>query len=248
LEKARLQLLNLDSLDLPIPYNRTLIKRSVISHFLDEHPGEKFFSSRVPDVNAGVKALFLSNSQFTYRELTFISGASPLSNGLLTRTNQNHSVTLEFNDPTFNPMSTRAESQIKEVSPFGFVTYFEAIEESLFQLGETLLCGSRTIAFKSVLKSSFPAVQLRISLRAWKQHSLTLYFAYFLSKVERNKIVSMVFATVKRVNIRLRAILRREEFLIIRGPGISDTFSLVNFLEAKKTILSNKSIAKIYVP
>lgn len=248
LEQARLRLLNLDSLDLPILYNRALLKRRIISQFILEHPGEKFFSSRIPDVNSGVKALFLSRSQYWYEELTFISGASPLSNGLLIRANQNHPVALEFNDPKFNPFSARTESQIKEVSPFGFVTYLEAIEESLFQLGEALTCPSRSIAFKSVYESSAPEQQLIISLKIWGKHTFTIYFALFLSKARRNKFVLTVLATAKRLKIIFRAILRIEDFVIIRGPGVSDTRSLVNFLETNKRFLSEKSFFKAYVP
>lgn len=248
LEQARSELLNLDSLDLPILYNRALLKRKIVSQFVLEHPGERFFSSRIPDINSGVKALFLSKTQYWYEELTFISGASPLSNGLLTRTNQKHPVALEFNDPIFNPVSLRVESQIKEVSPFGFVTYLEAIEESLLQLGQTLTSTSRSIAFKSVFKSSFPEQQLTISSKVWKKHTITLYFAFILSKVRKNKFALILASTANRVNMVLRTILRREEFVIIRGPGISDTHRLVNFLEANKSILSRKSFVKIYVP
>jgi glycosyltransferase involved in cell wall biosynthesis len=247
LENAREQILKLESLDLPIPYNKALVKRKVILHFLENHPGENFFSSRVPDVNAGVKVLFLSESQFVFNELTFISGASPMSNGLLTRTNQNHPVTLEFNNPEFNPLTARSDSQIKEISPFGFVTYFEAIEESLLQLGEKLLCSPTKVAFRSVFESSFPKQQLEISMKLWKKHSLFLKYAYFLTQISTLKFVSYLIETLKRVNMGLKVLLRREKFLIIRGPGINDTCALVAYLERNGTILERKFIAKIFL-
>jgi dihydrofolate synthase/folylpolyglutamate synthase len=79
-----------------------------------------------------VKILFFAKTQFEFKRLTFISGASPLSNGLLTRTKQDHPVTLEFNNPEFNPITLRPDSRIKEISPFGFVTFFEAITALAF--------------------------------------------------------------------------------------------------------------------
>jgi glycosyltransferase involved in cell wall biosynthesis len=248
LEKARLQILKLDSLDLPIPYNKALVKRQIILRFLGDHPGESFFSSRVPDISAGVKALFLSKSQFEFKKLTFISGASPMSNGLLVRTNQNHPVALEFNNPEFNPLTTRTDSQIREICPFGFVTYFEAIEESLLQLGEKLICRTEIVAFRSVFNSSFPKQQLSISLKIWKKHSLILKIAYLITRVSNLKSSSYLIKTFKRVSMGLKTILRKEKFVVIRGPGIADTTRLVEYLEANRSMLAKKFMIKIYVP
>jgi glycosyltransferase involved in cell wall biosynthesis len=247
LEKARLRLLNLHSVDLPIPYNGTLVKRQVIGHFLKENPGENFFSSRVPDINAGVKALFLSNSQFDFKQLTFISGASQMSNGLQTRTNQNHPVTLEFNNPRFNPLTNRTNSQVKEICPFGFMTHFEAIEESLLQLGETLSCRPEVVAFRSVFKSSFPKNQLKISLKMWKRYLPILYLAYLLNRTTNRKIFVKSSQTFKLAIMGFKIITRKEKVLIIRGPGIYDTASLVDYLETNRSVLSKKYIERIYV-
>jgi hypothetical protein len=247
LSKARLRLLKLDSLDLPIPYNYALVKREIVIEFLQKNPNENFFSSRVPDVNSGVKILFLAKTQFEFKRLTFISGASPLSNGLLTRTKQDHPVTLEFNNPEFNPINLRPDSRIKEISPFGFVTFFEAIEESLLQLGERLQCSDRVVAFRSVFLSSFPKQQLEISLRVWHQHKKTLRMASWLNALRNRRICKYLESLMKRSLLALRIVLRSQRVVIINGPGIENTSSLVKYLEASNVTFSRKMITKLYV-
>jgi hypothetical protein len=247
LSKARLRLLKLDSLDLPIPYNYALVKREVVTDFLQKNPDENFFSSRVPDVNSGVKILFLAKTQFEFERLTFISGASPLSNGLLTRTKQDHPVTLEFNNPEFNPITIRPDSRIKEISPFGFVTFFEAIEESLLQLGERLQCSDRVVAFRSVFLSSFPEKQLEISLKTWDKYPKTLKIAYLLIGIRNKRMTIYLESNFKRFLLLLKVAFRKECVVVIKGPGIENTSSLVNYLEASNVIFSRKMITKLYV-
>ncbi len=247
LSKARLRLLKLDSLDLPIPYNYALVKREIVIEFLQKNPNENFFSSRVPDVNSGVKILFLAKTQFEFERLTFISGASPLSNGLLTRTKQDHPVTLEFNNPEFNPITLRSDSRIKEISPFGFVTFFEAIEESLLQLGEKLQCSDRVVAFRSVFLSSFPEQQLEISLRAWHQHKKIINTAFQLNALRNRRICKYLESLLKRSLLALRIVLRSQKVVIINGPGIETTASLVSYLERNETTLSCKMFNRIYI-
>lgn len=247
LSKARLRLLKLDSLDLPIPYNYALVKREVIVEFLHKNLNENFFSSRVPDVNSGVKILFLAKTQFEFKRLTFISGASPLSNGLLTRTKQDHPVTLEFNNPEFNPITLRPDSRIKEISPFGFVTFFEAIEESLLQLGEKLQCSDRVVAFRSVFLSSFPEQQLEISLRAWHQHKKTLRTAYRLNALRNLRVCIHLESLLKRSLLALKIVLRSQRVVILNGPGIENTASLVSYLETNETTLRSKTFNRIYI-
>lgn len=247
LSKARLRLLKLDSLDLPIPYNYALVKKDVIVEFLQKNPNENFFSSRVPDVNSGVKILFLAKTQFEFKRLTFISGASPLSNGLLTRTKQDHPVTLEFNNPEFNPITLRPDSRIKEISPFGFVTFFEAIEESLLQLGERLQCSDRVVAFRSVFLSSFPKQQLEISLRDWHQHKKTLRTAYRLNALRNLRVSIYLESLLKRSLLALEIVLRSQRVLILNGPGIENTASLVSYLERNEATLRSKMFNRIYI-
>jgi hypothetical protein len=247
LSKARLKLLKLTSLDLPIPYNYALVKKELILEFLRKNPSENFFSSRVPDVNSGVKILFLASTQFEYKRLTFISGASPLSNGLLTRTNQEHPVALEFNNPEFNPITIRPESKIKEISPFGFVTFFEAIEDSLFQLGKKLICNEKIVAFRSVFQSSCPRQQLDISLKTWSQYRRTLEVAYLLNGIRNMPFSSFMESMLKRFSLVLKVIFQRESVLIIRGPGIASTSNLVSYLEANEAIFSRKMFVKVHV-
>ena len=246
LSKARLRLLKLDSLDLPIPYNYALVKREVIVEFLHTNLNENFFSSRVPDVNSGVKILFLAKTQFEFKRLTFISGASPLSNGLLTRTKQDHPVTLEFNNPEFNPITLRPDSRIKEISPFGFVTFFEAIEESLLQLGEKLQCSDRVLAFRSVFLSSFPEQQLEISLRAWHRHKKTITMAYRLNVLRNTRACIYFESLLKRALLALGIVLRSQRVVIINGPGIENTASLISYLERNETTLRSKMFNRIY--
>jgi glycosyltransferase involved in cell wall biosynthesis len=247
LSKARTRLLKLDSLDLPIPYNYALVRREVILNFLNENPGENFFSSRVPDVNSGVKILFLAESQLHYQKLTFISGASPLSNGLLTRTQQGHPVSLEFNNPKFNPIAFRPDSKVKEISPFGFVTFFEAIEESLLQLGENLLCSDRVIAFRSVFLSSFPKQQLEISLRTWPRYRSLIQVAYLLHGLRKSRAVSILESVTNKVLSLTKILLRKESVVILKGPGLNNTASLIDYLEANIADFSRKMFVKIYV-
>lgn len=247
LDKARQQLLKLESLDIPIPYNYALFKREVALRFLQENPNENFFSSRVPDINSGVKVLFLASTQYDFKKLSFISGASPLSNGLLTRTNQDHPVALEFNNPEFNPVSFRPDSKIKDVCPFGFVTYFEAIEESFLQLGIKLKCDDRTVAFRTVLQSSFPKQQLEISLKIWSQNRISLRLAFLLSQIRQNSTFLNLSRFIHRASLASKVVLRRKKVVIIRGPGINNTFNLVNYLEANDASISSKIFAKVYV-
>lgn len=247
LEQARQVLLKLDKIDVPTPYNYTLLKRQIVLKFLQENPNELFFSSRVPDINAGVKALLLSRTQFVFSRLTFISGASSMSNGLLARTNQDHPVTLEFEDPKFNPMKNRLDSKIQEVCPFGFVTYFEAIEESVLQLGEKIQCKSYVVAFRSVFQSSFPEQQLEISLRLWRQHKGVLVLAFLLNLLLSLKLFACLKKNFKKSLLYLKILFRRSRLIILRGPGISDTLSLVEFLEKNEATFSRRLLTKQYV-
>jgi hypothetical protein len=247
LHRARQRLLKLESLDIPIPYNYALFKRDVALRFLQENPNENFFSSRVPDINSGVKVLFLARTQYDYKRLTFISGASPLSNGLLTRTDQDHPVALEFNNPEFNPISFRLDSKIKDISPFGFVTYFEAIEESLLQLGVKLKCNDRTVAFRSVLQSSFPKQQLEISLKVWSRNRISLRLAFLLSRVRQNPVLMYLTRFIHHASLASKVVFQREKVVIIKGPGIDNTFNLVNYLEANYASISSKAFTKMYV-
>jgi glycosyltransferase involved in cell wall biosynthesis len=247
LEKARQVLLKLDTIDLPTPYNYTLLKRQIVLKFLQDNPNELFFSSRVPDINAGVKALLLSRTQFVFSRLTFISGASLMSNGLLARTNQDHPIKLEFEDPKFNPLKNRPDSKIQEVCPFGFVTYFEAIEESVLQLGEKIQCKSYVVAFRSVFQSSFPGQQLEISMRLWRQHKGVLVLAFLLNRLYRFKLIVHLKKNLTKILLYLKIVSRRSRLIILRGPGINDTLSLVDFLEKNESRLSRRFLTKQYV-
>lgn len=247
LANARLQVLSLKSTDLPIPYNYALVRREMILSFLKHNPGESFFSSRVPDINGGVKTLFLAQSQVEYPRLTFISGASPLSNGLLTRTNQDHPSALEFNNPVFNPVRNRNKSQNSEVSPFGFMTYFEAIEESLLQLNLEILAAPRRLAFLSVIQSSYPTQQLGISLRIWPSHPIVLRIGYWLRRVFDLKICRFTSSKLKFLSLALRLLFNRVKIVVIYGPGIQDTSRLVKYLEGHQRQLEGKLLTKIRV-
>jgi glycosyltransferase involved in cell wall biosynthesis len=247
LDEARSELLYLKSTDLPIPYNYALVRREIILSFLKHNPGESFFSSRVPDINAGVKTLFLAQSQFEYPRLTFISGASPLSNGLLSRTNQNHPAALEFNNPDFNPVRIRQKSQNSEVSPFGFMTYFEAIEESLLQLNKEVLAAPRRLAFRSVIQSSYPTQQLGISQRIWPSHLMVLRIGYWARRLLDLKFCRYTYSKFKLLSLGARILFNRVKIVVIHGPGIQDTSSLVIYIEAHQPRLEGRPIIKIRV-
>lgn len=247
LDEARIEILSLKSVDLPIPYNYALVRREIILSFLKHNPGENFFSSRVPDINGGVKTLFLAQSQFEYPRLTFISGASALSNGLLTRTNQSHPAALEFNNPDFNPVRIRHKSQNSEVSPFGFMTYFEAIEESLLQLNMEVLAAPRRLAFRSVFQSSYPSQQLGISLRIWPSHPIATRIGYWIRTLLDVEICRFISSKFKLLTLGARILFQRVKIVIIHGPGIQDTSRLVKYLEGNQSRLEGRSIIKIRV-
>jgi hypothetical protein len=247
LEEARQKILYLKSKDLPIPYNCALVRREIILLFLQQNPGERFFSSRVPDINGGVKILFLAQSQFEYGRLTFISGASALSNGLLTRSNQTHHAALEFNNPNFNPIRIRQNSQNSEVSPFGFMTYFEAIEESLLQLGKFILASPRQLAFRSIAQSSYPAQQLGISLRIWPSYWVAIRAGYWIRRLLDLKICKFISSKFKLLHLGTRILFKRVKVVVIQGPGVCDTAKLVLYLQEHQPNLEHKSIAQIQV-
>ena len=241
LESARAQILRLDpSCRIPIPYNSAVVSKKLILDYIRDNPKERFFSSRIPDINAGVKILFLARSQAEFNETTFVSGSSSLSNGLLTRSDKNHEVTREFQSSTFNPISSREGSWISEVHPFGFITFYEAIEESILQLGYRFKCKSSKIAFKSVFHSSYPKEQLDISIRTWPHLKLTIRIAYLAKRLSTVRGYSYIVSIFEKARMGIKAISGRTTLIIIRGPGISDTDKLVAFLE--NTI--NKKVEK----
>ena len=247
LQKARSKVLSLKYLDVPIPYNYAVVKRQLILDFLATYPGEKFFSSRVPDINSGVKILFLSRTQLDFRELTFISGASPLSNGLLIRTNKDHPATLVFNNPEFNPVGKRPNARVTEINPFGFMTYFEAIEESLLQLGQRITSRQHVIAFRSVFSSSFPSQQLPLSLKIWPRNKNILKLAHLMRLLLNLRLFSVLSKKGKLTLLMLKVVLRRIDVVIIQGPGINDTASLVDYLENNSSAYKKKFVTKIHV-
>jgi hypothetical protein len=247
LKKARRKVQSMNYLDVPIPYNCAVVRRQLILDFFATYPEEKFFSSRVPDVNSGVKILFLSRTQLDFRELTFISGASPLSNGLLTRTNKDHPATLEFNNPEFNPVGTRPNARVTEVNPFGFMTFFEAIEESLLQIGERVTARQNVLAFRSVFSSSYPGQQLPISLKIWPRSKIILKLAYLMRKLLNLRVFSVPSKKGKLALLIIKVILRRINVVMIQGPGINDTVKLVDYLENDYPLLKKNFFSRVYV-
>jgi hypothetical protein len=52
---------------------------------------------------------------------------------------------------------------------------------------------------------------------------------------------------LKRFVLLLKVAFRKVSLVVINGPGIENTASLVNYLEASNTNFSTKLITKLYV-
>lgn len=234
---AREKVARLDAnIHIPLPYNRVVFKRDLATKFISRIPDARFYSSRIPDVNAGVKILFLASSQCYYPFTVFISGTSPSSNGHLTRNEPNHPRAKEFNDTSFNPLPDSSGWLGPEVSPFGFMTFYEAINQSLLQLGRRHSRSEVAVAFRSVLFSSQPKTQLGVSFQIWPKFRLLLKLSLVMAFVVRNPVSVLSRKILEYVWLFVEVVIGRAALVSIKGKEISSTLDLVNYLEENKVL------------
>lgn len=232
LSVSRMKMARMDlKVKLPTPYNSTVFRRELLQLFEQEHESERFFSSRIPDVNAGAKLLFLARTQASFDFTVFVSGASSSSNGVLVRTKPTHPRAMEFNNSSQNPLPSRGGWIPGQVPPFGYITFFEAVQESLIQLGVSQTRSKLLTAFRSVLLSSSPSQQLQISRAMWPQFQKYLTFAYLLGTIRGLKSIRFLNANLGKLGVMFRVLVGISSVVSIRGLALSSTSNLVDYLE-----------------
>ncbi len=237
LSASRRKIARMDlSVQLPTPYNSTVFRRELLQLFEREHERERFFSSRIPDVNAGAKLLFLAQSQVKFEFTVFISGTSSLSNGLLTRAEPTHPRALEFNNSSQNPLPSRGGWIPGQVPPFGYITFFEGIQESLIQLGVGQSDFKFLTAFRSVLLSSSPSQQLQMSRAMWPKFRRHLTIAYLLGRFRGLKVVRFISQSWGTLGVMFRVLVGISNVVSLKGPALSSTSSLVDYLEGSRVL------------
>lgn len=245
LDLSRKKIMRLElSAELPTPYNSSVFRRELLQNFEQEHPTERFFSSRIPDVNAGAKLMFLARSQEKFESTVFVSGTSSLSNGLLTRSQPSHPRALEFNDISHNPLPSRGGWIQSEVPPFGYITFFEGIQESLFQLGIMSTQQEKFVAFKSVCFSSSPYKQYQISQAMWPQYSKCLFVALVLGTARGFKWIVFLLDKWRKLGVIVRTLLGITSVVSLRGPALPSTADLVDYLEKSEVLKSPAGIIR----
>jgi len=240
INKIRNKILKADHrTDLPTPYSRVIFNRKIIESFWSANPEAKFCSSRIPDISAGVKLAFLSNSQCNFGRVVFISGVSKSSNGRLTQSDKNNLL--------FNPLDPGILGELKIAPPFGYITWLEAFDSSLIQLGLKFRVPKWLIEFRTVLYSSNVRQQIKISYSIWG-NIFILGIAFIFNKfysLRSNKRFASIKYLISLLNI---SISKKRSMLILSGKGLGNTFLLINYLEETKIFESKKSIIKIKVP
>ena len=232
LNVSRMKIARMDlKVKLPTPYNSTVFRRELLQLFEQEHESERFFSSRIPDVNAGAKLLFLARTQANFDFTVFVSGASSSSNGVLVRTNPTHPRAMEFNNSSQNPLPSRGGWIPGQVPPFGYTTFFEAIQESLIQLEVKQTDFKFLTAFRSVLLSNSPSQQLQISRAMWPKFQKHLTVAHLLGRIRRLKIVRFLAANWAKLGVMFRVLAGISSVVSLKGPALSSTSNLVDYLE-----------------
>ena len=225
------QVRNLKYASLPIPYNNAVFHRRLLDRFADEGLSGEFCSSRIPDVNAGAKIALLSQSSATYRGVVFVSGASTTSNGQLSRSNPAHPRAMEFSDVTHNPVFGGGGWLPEEPYPFGYATFFEALNESLFQLGERHRVREALLAFKLVFWSSNPNLQSEVMGRHFRKLALVRYLAMLLGTLRIT--ISPLTNVAAYLELRLKCLVMRRVVVSYKGFFATSTETLSTFLEEK---------------
>ena len=240
IEKLKSNVLRLKYGEMPLPYNSALVHRRVMEKFKSNHPGERFISSRVPDQNSGAKILFLSNTQYEYARTVFVSGASPTSNGGLTVWGPDHPRAQEFTDLELNP----PPSWFPNIKlPNGFIWNYEAVNESLIQLGISHEVSDRRVCFRSIIDSRNPIQQLRVSRVMWPELSLTPLFALLVAMCLQILERTGVRAALRYFSIIYRVATKKSLLRSIKGGSkMSSTKSMVDFLQANQIVDSRKRI------
>ncbi len=248
LEKSRKRLAFIDlSVEIPIPYNYSIFRRQLIDDFEKEFPGERFFSSRIPDVNSGAKLVYLAQSQEFFDSTVFVSGASETSNGNLLRTRPNHPNVKEFNSLDLNPPPKRGGWPATDAPPLGFITFFEAISEALIQLGIPATYNTWAIVTKSVMLSTYPDTQREHSKLMWPSYSTLISIAFFLSCLYRNPVIKSFRKAIGLFGLAFRVLTKRSRVVSVRGKALSSTFEMVRYLESSNLLNSKSSWNRVSV-
>jgi hypothetical protein len=71
--------------------------------------------------------------------------------------------------------------------------------------------------------------------------------AYLLVGIRNLWITSYLEGNFKRFLLLLKVAFQKESVVVINGPGIENTSTLVSYLESNDAILSRKLITKLYV-
>ena len=71
--------------------------------------------------------------------------------------------------------------------------------------------------------------------------------AYLLVGVRNLRITICLEGTFKRFLLLLKVAFQKEIVVVINGPGIENTSTLVSYLESNDAIFSRKLITKLYV-
>lgn len=239
IEQQRSTVLKLNFGGMPLPYHAALVNSRIIENFMRDNPNESFISSRVPDQNSGVKILFLATTQFEYDRTVFVSGASATSNGGLTEWGPEHPRSQEFKDLDLNPPS----SWLPRINlPIGFIWDYEAVNESLRQLGISHGVSERRICFRAIVDSRDSILQFQLSRQLWPNLVFTPIFALitaifkqFLARVGV-MLAFRYFLIIYRV-VRNRSLLRS-----LKGrEAMNTTRTMVDFIHRAKIVDSRKA-------
>jgi glycosyltransferase involved in cell wall biosynthesis len=231
--------------EIPVPYCRVLFHERVIEKWTTAFSDSPFCVSRIPDISAGVKIAFLAESQVHYNYTVFISGSSKSSNGGLTRQGLGLDDTHGFNNLKFNPLTLEEFRSLLVAPPFGYITWFEAFEESIRSL--RLRSRSRTpwIAFKSAFYSSNFGSQMQISSQVWPQWHPISSMGFVLGSINR-RLLRHAWLW-RKFQVGMKIIFRKSSFVILGGEGIPTTFALVKFLERTEVLRKKERLVKVVV-
>jgi glycosyltransferase involved in cell wall biosynthesis len=238
IEQQRFAVLKLKYGGMPLPYHAALVHSRVIENFKRDNPNESFISSRVPDQNSGAKILFLATTQFEYDRTVFVSGASPTSNGGLTEWGPKHPRSQEFKDLDLNPPS----NWLPRINlPIGFIWDYEAVNESLRQLGISHEVSDRRVCFRAIVDSRDSILQFRVSRELWPNLVFTPILALITAIFYQLLARVGVILVVRYLSIIYRVASNRSLLRSLKGrEDMNTTRTMVDYIEKAKIVDSRK--------
>lgn len=234
IENQRSTVLKLKYGGMPLPYHAAMVNSRVIENFKRDYPNESFISSRVPDQNSGAKILFLAETQFEYHRTVFVSGASPTSNGGLTEWGPEHPRSQEFKDLDLNPPS----SWLPKINlPIGFIWDFEAVNESLRQLGISHEVSERRVCFRSIVDSRDSIFQFQVSRELWPSLVFTPIFALITAILNQFLARVGVMVAIRYLLIICRVATKRSLIRSLKGrEAMNTTRTMVDYIHRAKIV------------